>query len=157
MAVPVFVVGVIANQVVRFLSKKTAQNFIKNFGRGKGRIVTDVNKLRTKNPILGYSAQGIKQWMKANKPKINKKLTTQNKTVKQKNKKNNIITKFKNVVNKIRAENKKLGDNALTKDEAIVAGTILGPGTVAMVTQKKMGKKEQIKKKKRLGLIRGKK
>ena len=69
MAAPVFVVGVIANQVVRFLSKKTAQNFITKFGRGKGKIVNDVNKLRTKNPILGYSAQGIKQWKNANKPK----------------------------------------------------------------------------------------
>tara|TARA_A100000172_G_scaffold41923_1_gene25610 strand:- start:193 stop:429 length:237 start_codon:yes stop_codon:yes gene_type:complete len=69
MAVPVFVVGVIANQVVRFLSKKTAQNFVKNFGRGKGRIVSDVNKLRTKKPILGHSAKGIQQWKKANKPK----------------------------------------------------------------------------------------
>ncbi len=69
MAAPVFVVGVIANQVVRFLSKKTAQNFVKNFGRGKGRIVSDVNKLRTKKPSLGNSAKGIQQWKKANKPK----------------------------------------------------------------------------------------
>ena len=69
MAAPVFVVGVIANQVVRFLSKKTAQNFITKFGRGKGKIVNDVNKLRTKNPILGYSAKGIQQWKNANKPK----------------------------------------------------------------------------------------
>jgi len=69
MAAPVFVVGVIANQVVRFLSKKTAQNFITKFGRGKGKIVNDVNKLRTKNPILGHSAKGIQQWKNANKPK----------------------------------------------------------------------------------------
>jgi len=152
MAAPIFVVGVIANQVVRFLSKKTAQNFIKNYGRGKGKIVTDVNKLRTKKPILGYSAQGIKQWMKANKPKTNKKQTTPNKTVKQKNKKNNIITKFKNVVRKIRAENKKLED-PVTKDEAIMSGVIIGAYPVHKMQQKK----ENTQKKKRLGLIRGKK
>jgi len=69
----------------------------------------------------------------------------------------NIGNRVKTTVRQVRAENKKLGDNALTKDEAVVGAAILGPGTVASAKLKKMSKTDQINKNKRLGINRGKK
>lgn len=69
----------------------------------------------------------------------------------------NIGNRVKTTVRQIRQDNKNLGDNALTKDEAVVGAAILGPGTVASAKLKKMSKKDQADKNKRLGMNRGKK
>ena len=110
MAAPVFIIGLVARKAIQFASKKAAEAFIKN--QGKGKVV-----------------QGLK----------------------------NIGNRVKTTVKQIRAENKKLGDNALTKDEAVVGAAILGPGTVASSKLKKMSKTDQKNKNKRLGIDRGKK
>ena len=64
----------------------------------------------------------------------------------------NIGNRVKTTIRKIRAENKKLED-PVTKDEAIMSGVIIGAYPVHKMQQKKENKQ----KKKRLGLIRGKK
>ena len=64
----------------------------------------------------------------------------------------NIGNRVKTTIRKIRAENKKLED-PVTKDEAIMSGVIIGAYPVHKMQQKK----ENREKKKRLGLIRGKK
>ncbi len=64
----------------------------------------------------------------------------------------NIGNRVRTTVKQIRAENKKLED-PVTKDEAIMSGVIIG----AYPIHKRQQKKENKQKKKRLGLIRGKK
>ena len=64
----------------------------------------------------------------------------------------NIGNRVRTTVKQIRAENRKLED-PVTKDEAIMSGVIIGAYPVHKMQQKKENKE----KKKRLGLIRGKK
>jgi len=94
MAAPIFVIGAVARKAIEFATKKAAEAFVKN--KGKGTVV-----------------EGLK----------------------------NIGKRIKTTVKDIRAENKKLGENALTKDEAIVSGAVVAGYPIHKMQQRKEEKK----------------